>query len=148
MWQLIFFLLCTSNTPVNAVILKCETADGTLYFNDRACKAADIETILPCEPKQLSAKEITKIEQQLRQSRNTLHKKAIQQLKQKHALQKSQAKAQKERLRNKAKCETLMRQIHDINQQYKEGYTIKQGKQLARKLAKYENERQRYCNHE
>jgi hypothetical protein len=146
MWQILLFLLCANAQNVHAEMFKCETEAGAIYYTDRTCAATDLASMVPCKTKALTPKDITKIEQQLQKSRNARLKRALQKKKQQQMEAKKLQSAQKRRERAQAKCTTLKRQIAEVNQKYKEGYTIKQGLVLDRKLAKYNEQRQIYCN--
>lgn len=147
MLHVLLFLLATSS-DVKADILKCENAAGVVYFSDRTCDTVDTATYLPFASKPLSVKDLQRIERDVRKSRNAIHQQALKQQKQKLVDERRAAQDQKRRLRKRLKCETLGRQIVEVNNKYKEGYTVKQGIALDRKLTKYKEQKKRYCTNE
>lgn len=120
-----------------------------VLFCTHVCFAAQIcpEFKHICKPDNLHA--LTKPELQnmqvcLRQQEALMrvHKQTLRE----HIRQKRFEELEKKRsLRLQGKCETVRRQIEQLNKRYKQGYTIAQGNVLDRKLAELKLRKQKYC---
>ena len=146
----LLFLLLAFPAPVHSTtVYKCEKIDGSIYYQAKYClNPSDIQTELICYNGPLDETAKLQIEEKLLQQRKYFIKK--QKLKERADIKETkQAKTEEKRkLRAKEKCEQANRQIDEIRQHYRTGYTIKQGVILDRKLNDYQNQRQKYCNYE
>lgn len=148
MWQVLFLLLNCLISVSYASITRCESNSGIIYFTERACDSDDEESEVEIIENSLSDKDINKIERDLKKHRKSIHKRALAQQKKRNAAAKQLHKQQKQRLHLQAKCEKVNRQIAEVTQAYRTGYTIPQGVALDRKLSEYNEKRQKYCNYE
>ncbi len=147
----IYFLICTFFLPAlsNAEVFKCQRTDGSIYYQDRDCinKLHQQTSVLIFEQPR-NEKDIKQIEKKLSQQRKNIIKQQKQYQQQKDKDLKKLEQEKKQRVRMRVKCAETKRKIAGITQQYRNGYTIKQSISLDGKLARYKDDKQRYCKYE
>lgn len=150
MIRLIMFVLVTFSValPTYGVVFKCTKDDGTVYYQDKDCNGTDTQTILNCDYRLPTTKEQKQIQRTLDKQKKQLLKKHQQELRQKRIEAEKDLLEHKRRLRLEAKCEKVMRLIDDVSEEYRRGYTLRQDIVLKRKLAEYQEQKQRYCTYE
>jgi len=125
----------------NAEIYKCKKYDGSVYFFDRPCVAADHE-------QDITKRDLVLMRFELQQKQADLIREQRQRIRDELTADKRKVAEAKRRLRLKAKCETVRQQIAQLNLRYKQGYTLTQGLALDRKLAECNNRKAKYCTDE
>jgi hypothetical protein len=144
----LMFIFCWPSVSM-AEIFKCQRSDGSVYYQDRDCKLKShqqTKVVVFEQPRNL--KEVKAIEKQLTQQRKQIIQHQKQQKKQKELALKKLEKEKQQRAKMRIKCAETKRKIDGITQHYRSGYTIKQGISLDGKLAKYKDEKLRYCKYE
>ena len=146
---IMFVLVCFSvSLPSYGVVFKCIKNDGTVYYQDKDCDGTDKQTMLNCDYRLPTSKEKKQIQRVLDKQKKQLQKQHQQDLRRKRIEAEKDLLDHKRRLRLEAKCEKVMRQIDDVTDEYRRGYTLRQDIVLKRKLAEYEEQKQRYCTYE
>lgn len=130
-----------SATIAHAEIFKCKKFDGSVYFFERPCVATDQEQTI-------TKRDLVLMRFELQQKQADIIREQRQRIRNDLMADKRRTAEEKHRLRLKGKCETVRQQITQLNLRYKQGYTLKQGLALDRKLAEYNNRKAKYCTNE
>jgi hypothetical protein len=138
---LIIIIALFNIASVHAEIFKCQKFDGSIYFFERPCVAADQEQAI-------TKRDLVLMRFELQQKQADLIREQRQRIRNDLTADKRRAADEKRRLRLKSKCETVRQQIAQLNLRYKQGYTVNQGLALDRKLAECNNRKARYCTNE
>jgi len=137
-------MVCNSQ----AAIFKCVGMDGSVYYQETFCNEDEEQTQLLCKTKPFSKKAVQQSQRRLQVQRRYVlqNYKLLQREERARDKQDMLDVRRKERL--KAKCQKIEQKIVAVNEQLHSGYTIKQGQSLNRKLAKYQEQKQRNCTDE
>lgn len=135
---IIISILFFSFSPLHADIFKCTKSDGSMYYYDRNCIASDVQ-------EEITKRDLVLMRYEIGQKQEDIIKQKKNLMRQELIAEKLQAAEMRQRLRFETKCETVRQQIVQLNKRYKQGYTIKQGQALDRKLAECNSKRQIYC---
>lgn len=136
---IIFTILLSLTTPINADIFKCSKADGSIYYYEYNCLASDKQL-------DITKRDLVLMRYELQQKHQDLIQQKKHLLRQEFIAEKQRVAEQRQRLRAQSKCSAINLQIEQLNKRYKQGYTVKQGQALKRKLAECNNQRRIYCN--
>lgn len=143
LFMLIFCGLFMAN--VNANIYKCVKNDGLVIFKDTPCAVRDIQPAVVLKEQNLDQQDIKHLQRQYNQQQDFLRREKNRIYREQYKAKQQQKIEEKQRLRLQAKCETVKHQIAQLERRYKQGYTVKQGQALDRKLAECKLNRQKYC---
>lgn len=135
---IIISILFFSFSQLHADIFKCTKSDGSTYYYDRNCIASDVQ-------EEITKRDLVLMRYEIGQKQEDIIKQKKNLMRQELIAEKLQAAEMRQRLRFETKCETVRQQIVQLNKRYKQGYTIKQGQALDRKLAECNSKRQIYC---
>lgn len=138
MMRIIISMLVLITATSHADIFKCTKRDGSIYYYDRNCIVADVQ-------EEITKRDLILMRYEIQQKQEELIKQKKLRLRQELAAEKQQAAEQRQHLRLQAKCETVKQTIMQLNKQYKQGYTVKQGQALDRKLSECNSKRLIYC---
>lgn len=145
---IIILIMIACSQVANATVYKCETTGGEIYYQSMYCQHADdVQSVVKIKPDPISNR-TNKKPVYLQDLKKKQQQKQRQKQRQQRAAKKKEQQETKRRLRLQAKCEKVTQQINQVSQRYRNGYTLKQGITLDRKLAEYKIKRQKYCTNE